>query len=99
VATGYDDFGFDLDIGRLFQTPEDAAKQAVEDDAHIVAMSSLAAGHKTVLPALMAELKRLGRPDMSPPASSPPRITTSSARPEPPPSSDPESKSPPPPKN
>ena len=64
VATGYADLGFDVDIGPLFQTPEETAKQAVENDVHIVAMSSLAAGHKTLLPALMAELKRLGRPDI-----------------------------------
>ncbi|MFA6271064.1 MAG: methylmalonyl-CoA mutase [Candidatus Paceibacterota bacterium] len=64
VATGYADLGFDVDIGPLFQTPEETAKQAVENDVHIVAMSSLAAGHKTLLPALMAELKRLGRDDI-----------------------------------
>jgi len=64
VATGYADLGFDVDIGPLFQTPEETAKQAVENDVHIVAMSSLAAGHKTLLPALMAELKRLGREDI-----------------------------------
>ncbi len=64
VATGYADLGFDVDIGPLFQTPEETAKQAVENDVHICAMSSLAAGHKTLLPALVAELKRLGRPDI-----------------------------------
>ena len=64
VATGYADLGFDVDIGPLFQTPEETAKQAVENDVHIVAMSSLAAGHKTLLPALVAELKRLGREDI-----------------------------------
>jgi methylmalonyl-CoA mutase len=64
VATGYADLGFDVDIGPLFQTPEETAKQAVENDVHICAMSSLAAGHKTLLPALMAELKRLGREDI-----------------------------------
>ena len=64
VATGYADLGFDVDIGPLFQTPAEAAKQAVENDVHIVAMSSLAAGHKTLLPTLVAELKKLGREDI-----------------------------------
>ncbi|TVP81548.1 MAG: methylmalonyl-CoA mutase, partial [Puniceicoccaceae bacterium] len=64
VATGYADLGFDVDIGPLFQTPEETARQAVENDCHIVAMSSLAAGHKTLLPALIAELTKLGRPDI-----------------------------------
>ena len=64
VATGYADLGFDVDIGPLFQTPEETARQAVENDCHVVAMSSLAAGHKTLLPALVAELKRLGREDI-----------------------------------
>jgi methylmalonyl-CoA mutase len=64
VATAYADFGFDVDIGPLFQTPEEAARQAVENDVHLVGMSSLAAGHKTLLPQLVAELKRLGRPDI-----------------------------------
>jgi len=64
VATGYADLGFDVDIGPLFQTPEETARQAVENDCHIVAMSSLAAGHKTLLPALIAELKKLGRGDI-----------------------------------
>lgn len=64
VATGYADMGFDVDIGPLFQTPEEAARQAVENDCHIVAMSSLAAGHKTLLPALVAELKKYGREDI-----------------------------------
>ena len=64
VATAYADFGFDVDIGPLFQTPEEAARQAVENDVHVVGMSSLAAGHKTLLPQLVAELKRLGRPDI-----------------------------------
>jgi methylmalonyl-CoA mutase len=64
VATAYADFGFDVDIGPLFQTPEEAARQAVENDVHAVGMSSLAAGHKTLLPQLVAELKRLGRPDI-----------------------------------
>jgi methylmalonyl-CoA mutase len=64
VATGYADMGFDVDIGPLFQTPEETARQAVENDVHIVGMSSLAAGHKTLLPQLVAELKKLGREDI-----------------------------------
>ena len=64
VATGMADLGFDVDIGPLFQTPAETAKQAVENDVHVVAMSSLAAGHKTLLPQLVAELAALGRPDI-----------------------------------
>ena len=64
VSTAYADMGFDVDVGPLFQTPEEAARQAVENDTHIVGMSSLAAGHKTLLPQLMAELKKLGREDI-----------------------------------
>ena len=64
VATGYADLGFDVDIGPLFQTPEETARQAVENDCHLVAMSSLAAGHKTLLPKLIDELKKLGREDI-----------------------------------
>ncbi len=64
VATAYADMGFDVDVGPLFQTPQETAKQAVENDVHIVAMSSLAAGHKTLLPQLVAELKHLGREDI-----------------------------------
>ncbi len=64
VATAYADFGFDVDIGPLFQTPEEAARQAIENDVHVVGMSSLAAGHKTLLPQLVEELKKLGRPDI-----------------------------------
>jgi methylmalonyl-CoA mutase len=64
VATAYADMGFDVDIGPLFQTPEETARQAVENDCHIVAMSSLAAGHKTLLPQLVAALKELDREDM-----------------------------------
>ena len=64
VATAYADLGFDVDMGPLFQTPEETAKMAVENDVHVVAMSSLAAGHKTLLPALVAELKKLGREDI-----------------------------------
>ena len=64
VSSGYADLGFDVDIGPLFQTPEETARQAVENDCHVVAMSSLAAGHKTLLPALKKELEELGRPDI-----------------------------------
>jgi methylmalonyl-CoA mutase len=64
VSTGYADVGFDVDIGPLFQTPEEAAKQAVENDVHILGVSSLAAGHKTLIPAVIAELKKLGREDI-----------------------------------
>jgi methylmalonyl-CoA mutase len=64
VATAYADLGFDVDMGPLFQTPEEAARMAVENDVHIVAMSSLAAGHKTLLPQLVGELKKLGREDI-----------------------------------
>ncbi|MFO8066445.1 MAG: methylmalonyl-CoA mutase [Bacteroidales bacterium] len=64
VATGYADMGFDVDIGPLFQTPKEAAKQAVENDVHIVGVSSLAAGHKTLAPQIIQELKDLGRDDI-----------------------------------
>jgi len=64
VATGYADIGFDVDIGPLFQTPEEAAKQAVENDVHILGVSSLAAGHKTLVPQVIEELKKLGREDI-----------------------------------
>jgi methylmalonyl-CoA mutase len=64
VATAMADLGFDIDIGALFQTPAEAARQAVENDVHVVAMSSLAAGHKTLLPQLRAELRALGREDI-----------------------------------
>lgn len=64
VATAYADMGFDVDVGPLFQTPEETAQQAVENDVHVVGMSSLAAGHKTLLPQLIAELKKLGREDI-----------------------------------
>lgn len=64
VATGYADIGFDVDMGPLFQTPAEAAKQAVENDVHIVGVSSLAAGHKTLVPQIIEELKKLGRPDI-----------------------------------
>ena len=64
VATGYADLGFDVDMGPLFQPPEETAKQAVENDVHVVGVSSLAAGHKTLVPAVIAELKKLGREDI-----------------------------------
>ena len=64
VATGYADLGFDVDMGPLFQTPEETARQAVENDVHVVGVSSLAAGHKTLVPAVIAELKKLGREDI-----------------------------------
>ena len=64
VATGYADVGFDVDIGPLFQTPQEAAKQAVENDVHILGVSSLAAGHKTLVPQVIKELKKYGRDDI-----------------------------------
>jgi len=64
VATGYADVGFDVDIGPLFQTPAEAAKQAVENDVHILGVSSLAAGHKTLVPQVIEELKNHGREDI-----------------------------------
>jgi methylmalonyl-CoA mutase len=64
VATGYADVGFDVDIGPLFQTPKEAAKQAVENDVHILGVSSLAAGHKTLVPQVIEELKKYGRDDI-----------------------------------
>ena len=64
VATGYADIGFDVDMGPLFQTPEESAKQAVENDVHVIGVSSLAAGHKTLVPAIIEELKKLGRDDI-----------------------------------
>ncbi|WCO02584.1 methylmalonyl-CoA mutase [Psychroserpens ponticola] len=64
VATGYADVGFDVDIGPLFQTPKEAAKQAVENDVHILGVSSLAAGHKTLVPQVIGELKNYGREDI-----------------------------------
>ncbi len=64
VATAFADLGFDVDVGPLFQTPEETARQAVENDVHIIGMSSLAAGHKTLLPALIDELKKLDREDI-----------------------------------
>ena len=64
VATGYADLGFDVDIGPLFQTPSEATKQAVENDVHILGISSLAAGHKTLVPQVIAALKNYGREDI-----------------------------------
>ncbi len=64
VATGYADCGFDVDMGPLFQTPAEAARQAVENDVHVMGVSSLAAGHKTLVPQVIEELKKLGRPDI-----------------------------------
>jgi methylmalonyl-CoA mutase len=64
VATGYADIGFDVDIGPLFQTPAESARQAVENDVHILGVSSLAAGHKTLVPQVIEELKKLGREDI-----------------------------------
>lgn len=64
VATGYADFGFDVDISPLFMTPEETAQMAAENDVHVVGVSSLAAGHKTLVPALIDELKKLGREDI-----------------------------------
>ncbi|MGW8429158.1 methylmalonyl-CoA mutase [Peribacillus simplex] len=65
ISTAFADLGFDVDIGPLFQTPEEAAIQAVENDVHVLGMSSLAAGHKTLLPQVVEELKRLGREDIA----------------------------------
>ncbi len=64
VATGYADCGFDVDMGPLFQTPAESARQAVENDVHVLGVSSLAAGHKTLIPQVIDELKQLGRPDI-----------------------------------
>jgi methylmalonyl-CoA mutase len=64
VSTGYADIGFDVDIGPLFQTPAEAARQAVENDVHVLGVSSLAAGHKILVPQVIEELKKLGREDI-----------------------------------
>lgn len=64
IATGFADLGFDVDIGSLFQTPEEVAKQAAENDVHVIGASSLAAGHKTLVPQLIDALKKIGRPDI-----------------------------------
>ncbi|MBL5765997.1 methylmalonyl-CoA mutase [Heyndrickxia sporothermodurans] len=64
IATAFADLGFDVDIGHLFQTPDETAKQAAENDVHVIGVSSLAAGHKTLLPQLISELKKIGREDI-----------------------------------
>ena len=64
IATGFADIGFDVDIGPLFSTPAEVAMQAVENDVHVVGVSSLAAGHKSLIPELIEELKKLGREDI-----------------------------------
>ena len=64
VSSAYADLGFDVDVGPLFQTPEETAKMAIENDVHMIGMSSLAAGHKVLLPALVEELAKQGRPDI-----------------------------------
>lgn len=64
IATGFADLGFDVDVGPLFQTPAEVARQAVDADVHVVGVSSQAAGHKTLVPQLVAELKKLGAEDM-----------------------------------
>jgi methylmalonyl-CoA mutase len=64
IATGFADMGFDVDVGPLFQTPEETARQAVENDVHVIGVSSLAAGHLTLVPALQTELGKLGRSDI-----------------------------------
>ena len=64
IATAFADIGFDVDIGALFQTPQEAAREAVENDVHVVGVSSLAAGHKTLVPELLAALKAEGAEDV-----------------------------------
>jgi methylmalonyl-CoA mutase len=64
IATSFADIGFDVDMGPLFQTPAEAARQAVENDVHVLGVSSLAAGHKTLVPQVIEELKKLGREDI-----------------------------------
>ena len=64
VSTGYADIGFDVDIGPLFQTPSEAARQAAENDVHVLGVSSLAGGHKTLVPQVIEELRKLGREDI-----------------------------------
>jgi methylmalonyl-CoA mutase len=64
IATGFADLGFDVDIGPLFQTPEEVARQAAENDVHVIGASSLAGGHKTLIPELTDALKKIGRPDI-----------------------------------
>jgi methylmalonyl-CoA mutase len=64
IATAFADEGFDVDVGPLFQTPKEAARMAVENDVHVLGVSSLAGGHKTLVPEVIAELKQLGRDDI-----------------------------------
>ena len=64
IATAFADMGFDVDIGPLFQTPEEAARDAIENDVHIIGVSSLAAGHKTLVPKVIEELKKYAREDI-----------------------------------
>ena len=64
IATGFADLGFDVDIGPLFQTPDEVARQAIENDVHVVGISSLAGGHKTLVPELIESLKKTGRHDI-----------------------------------
>ena len=64
ISTAFADMGYDVDIGPLFQTPDEAAQDAVDNDVHVVGMSSLAAGHKTLMPQLIDELKKRGREDI-----------------------------------
>ena len=64
IATGFSDLGFDVDVGPLFQTPSEVAQQAVDSDVHVIGVSSLAAGHKALVPDLVAALKAAGRPDI-----------------------------------
>ena len=64
IATAFADLGFDVDVGPLFQTPREAARMAVENDVHVLGVSTLAGGHKTLVPEVIAELKKLGREDI-----------------------------------
>jgi methylmalonyl-CoA mutase len=64
IATAFADLGFDVDVGPLFQTPREAARMAVENDNHVLGVSSLAGGHKTLVPEVIAELRKLGRDDI-----------------------------------
>ena len=89
IATAFADLGFDVDVGPLFSTPEEVAAQAADNDVHVVGVSSLAAGHLTLVPALRDALAEVGRPDIMivVGGSSHPAISTSSTRPGPRPSS------------
>ena len=64
IATAFADLGFDVDIGPLFQTPQEAARMAVENDVHVLGVSTLAGGHKTLVPEMIAALRQYGRPDI-----------------------------------